>query len=524
MVTTTVTTPATRATAATLAAADVRKSFGAVEVLHGVSLEVHPGEILALLGENGAGKSTLVRVLGGDHVPDSGSVLFDGEDVTARLHPRLMRSKGLHLIAQETSGVETLTVAENVALGDWPRRRSLVDWRRMRRNAQAILADLGLDIDVDRQVGTLGVGQRQLIDIARALVADARVLILDEPSAALSQAEVDELFRLVLRLRDRGAGIIYITHRLPEVEVLADRVQVLRDGQTVLVADIADVDRDAIVTAMVGESVDVHDLGRTDATDSAPRATPRLALHGGVHWPAFGPVDLVAYAGEVLVLFGKIGSGTAELADSLFGLRPLDRGSIELDGVAHHFANPSAAIAAGVGFLPGDRRRCGFLGLSLASNLCAPSWRRLANAGVVTARAEAGVFHRWAEMLSVRGARRPRQPLSSLSGGNQQKILLGRWLEVSSRVLVLVEPTRGVDIKARQDIYHLIGQVADQGAAVIVATSDHEEAALVADRVLVFTAGNVVAQVVRPQITEERLLDAAIRGESVVASSAGDAA
>ena len=488
----------------------IHKSFGPVEVLHGVDLHVEAGEILALLGENGAGKSTLVRTLAGDHVPDSGQVRVGGQDVTDALTPRGIRQRGLFLISQENSSVADLTVAENVALGAWPSVRGWVSWRSMRRRARAVLAELGLSIDVNRLVSSLGVGERQLVDIARALVADARCLILDEPTAALSQVEADQLFRMLRRLREKGAGIIYITHRLPEVQALADRVQVLRDGRTVLVGPVGELDKDDIVTAMVGEAVHHEDPAQRAPLSSG--TAPLIELRSASA-PGFQDLDLAGYPGEILVLYGKVGAGAAEAAASLFGLHALHAGSIHLRGKPIRLRGPHEAIAHGIGYLPGERRSCGFAEMSLASNLCAPSWRRLSARGVITSRRESDTYSRWYDTLSVRGGARAGQPLASLSGGNQQKVLLGRWLEMNAAVLVLVEPTRGVDIKARQEIYRLVREVAANGSSVIVATSDQEEAAILADRAMVLSAGRMVSTLTRPSITEDRLLTTAIRGE-----------
>ena len=484
----------------------IRKGFGGVEVLHGVDLDAAGGSVLALLGENGAGKSTLVKIIAGDYQPDSGEIVVGGERFSA-LDPITARRLGIKMIFQELADAPTLTVAENISLGRWPSRRGMVRWRDVRRRAQGVLDQLGVELALDEPVGALSVGERQVVEIARALSDEARCLILDEPTAALSARETERLFGFIGRLRDQGVALIYITHRLDEVRAIADRVAVLRDGELVLEGEAPKLSRRELVTAMVGRSIaDVH--RPEDVPDGGAKA-PVMAFDGATLSGSFEDVTLALRPGEVLALYGKLGSGTAEVAQCAFGLRQLTGGRLELDGEHVTFRKPSEAIAAGVGLLPADRQREGaFMVRPVAENLAAPSWSRLAGrGGIITRRREAHAYRRWHDELNIRSRNDPAQTLATLSGGNQQKVLLGRWLERRSRVLVLIEPTRGVDVGARQEIYRSIRELARGGVGVLVATSDYEEVVQVADRAAVMARGRVVAELADEEITMDRLTE-----------------
>jgi ribose transport system ATP-binding protein len=486
----------------------IRKSFGGVEVLHGVDLAAPKGSVLVLLGENGAGKSTLVKVIAGYHRPDEGEIHLDGER-HGSFGPAQARALGIRMMFQELSDAPDLTVAENISLGRLPRRHGVVRWRAARALAQKVLDDLGVAIDVDAPTGTLRLGERQIVEIARAAVSEGGVLILDEPTAALSSQEVDRLFGLMRRLRDRGVAMIYITHRLDEVAEIGDRVQVLRDGNVVMREDVRDVSRHDLVSAMIGTGA--GDIGRPVAQGGESPECVAAFRGASSARGAFRDVDLEARAGQVLALYGKIGSGTEEVAEAAFGLHPIAEGAFELQGEAREVKGPRQAIDAGIGLLPADRQRAGmFAGRSVAENLSAPSWSRLSwLRTIVNGRVEAAAYRRWHDVLRVRSRNDPSQAITTLSGGNQQKVLLGRWLERGSRFLVLIEPTRGVDVGARQDIYRSIRDLAAGGAGVLIATSDYEEVFQVADRALVMARGRVVADLAGSEITTERLTEEA---------------
>jgi ribose transport system ATP-binding protein len=486
-----------------LQARAIRKSFGGVEVLHGVDLDAIGGSVVALLGENGAGKSTLVKILAGDYMPDSGEIVVAG-GTHEGLDPIAARRLGIRMIFQELSDAPALTVAENISLGRWPGGFGLVRWRAIRERAVRALDQLGVEIDPDAPVETLRIGERQAVEIARAISDNARCLILDEPTAALSAQEVDRLFEAVGRLRDAGTAIVYITHRLDEVVQIADRVQVLRDGAVVLEREVAGATRGDLVTAMVGRAV--GEVSRPELAEVDAGADPILAFRGASSDGAFADVDLTVRPGEVVALYGKLGSGTAEVAESVFGLRALTAGECRVRGDEHAPAAPHGAIRDGVGFVPADRQReAAFMVRSVAENISVPSWPRLARRGLLRAASEARAYRRWHDELSIRSRNDPDQIISTLSGGNQQKVVLGRWLERESDVLVLVEPTRGVDVGARMEIYRVIRNLARDGMGVLVATSDYEEVVQLADRAAVMARGRITGALAGEEITTERL-------------------
>lgn len=483
---------------------DIRKSFSGVEVLHGVDLTLGAGEVLALLGENGAGKSTLVKILAGDIEPTSGSIDIRGTKL-AKLDVYQARQLGVRMIFQELNDAPALTVAENIFLGQWPHSGPLVNWNEMAEKAKAVLDRLEVDIPVDAIAGQLRVGERQLLEIARALTQDTKVLVLDEPTAALSNVEVERLFAVMDQLREEGVGMIYITHRLDEVARVADRVQVLRDGSSVLTVDAKKASREDLVSAMLG-----HASAKNVRPNLAQTSEIAVKVSGLTSFAEFQNVSFTVDRGEVLALFGKIGSGTSEICESLFGLRSVTAGTVEIFGKAYKTKGPAHSADQGIGYLPADRQRLGsFPVRSVAENLAVRSWKHMGKFGFVNRLLEHQAFNRWADALRI-VSRGSTQTISTLSGGNQQKVLLARWFEAGVNILLLVEPTRGVDVGARRDIYEIIRkQAKESGMAVIVATSDYEEVVLLADRALVMSRGEVVSELTGNAVEASKLIAAA---------------
>ena len=475
-----------------------------MEVLHGVDLALGSGEVLALLGENGAGKSTLVKILAGDIPPSSGSITIDGTEL-ARLDVFQARQLGVRMIFQELNDAPSLTVAENIFLGQWPGKGGLVSWSEMNKKAQEILDRLQVQIPVAALAGSLRVGERQLLEIARALTQNAKILVLDEPTAALSNVEVERLFTVMDQLKEQGVGMIYITHRLDEVARVADRVQVLRDGNSVLDVENSDVERSELVAAMLGHEAEKNVRPAFVTTSKKALVVKNLSSRDD-----YKDISLTVNEGEVVALFGKIGSGTAEILESIFGLRTITAGEIEIFNKGFNPKSPASSAKFGIGYLPADRQRLGSFGIrSVAENLAVSCWKKMSTFGFVRQALEFAAFDRWAQALRISSRSGATQEIATLSGGNQQKVRLARWFEANVRVLLLVEPTRGVDVGARRDIYNIIrGQAKEHNMAVLVATSDYEEVVLLADRALVMARGQIVSEITGDSVDAKTLISA----------------
>ena len=493
-------------TMAMLSVRGLSKSFGGVRALADVSLHVDRGEVLGLVGENGAGKSTLIRILSGAHAPDAGTVTVGGEDV-AHLSPTRARALGIAVIYQQPALLPDLSVAENLALGDEPEglfRR--VDWPARRRRAVDLLARLGLAIDPDRPARTLSMPEKQLCEIARALGASARVLVLDEPTASLSVTEVETLLALLRGLRAQGLAIVYVSHRLPEVFAIADRVTVLRDGAVVETRAARDLDHATLIRLMVGREL-AAEAPRTPGNVGALALEARRLGSGaaGVH-----DVSLALRAGEVVGLFGLVNSGRTELARILAGLTPADAGELQVAGAPAVLESPRHAAALGIAHVPEDRRQHGVvLPMSVAANCTLSVLPRMTRRGLLDRQREDALARDWVERLQVKTSSL-RAEVETLSGGNQQKVALARALATGPRVLILDEPTQGVDVGAKAEIHARVAELARDGLAVLVISSDVPELLTLCDRIAVMCDGTIVAVLPRAQATPEGLLALAL--------------
>ncbi|MFJ9712081.1 sugar ABC transporter ATP-binding protein [Streptomyces sp. NPDC101234] len=483
------------------------KSFGGVRALDGVDLTVPMGQVHALLGHNGAGKSTLIKCLGGAFAPDAGTIEVGGTSYT-RLTPRASIDAGVAIIFQTLSVVGALTVTENIFLGQEWTRYGRIDRRAQEEVAAGLLKRVAAACSPRDRVGELPMGQRQLVEIAKALSRSASVLVLDEPTAALSAAESDALAERVEDLRAQGLAIVYVTHLLSEVERLADAVTVLRDGRVTHHSAMAGQTRRELVEAIAGRPAEERPK-RQPPSVRAP-GSPRLTVDA-LHGPGFGPVTLTVGEGERVGLFGLIGSGRTRILETLYGSRRAAGGTIRVGNRAVAPARPAEALGAGIALVPADRRRQGlFPLLGAQDNTLLPSVRSLARSGVRALAAERRVFAALADTVALRPAR-PRLPAAAFSGGNQQKLVLGRWINGVRNVdvLLLDEPTQGVDVGARQEIYQVVSSLAaDRGTAVLFASSDPEEVVALADRALVVAAGRVVGELSGTDLTEQALLSA----------------
>jgi rhamnose transport system ATP-binding protein len=492
---------------ALLQASSITKSFAGARALRGVSFDLSGGEIHALVGENGAGKSTLIKILSGAETPDSGSLEVGGQSVR-HLTPSLARALGVATIYQQPALFPHLSVAENIALSRereaaWRR----VDWAARRRDAREILERIGATIDPDRPVGTLTMPEQQIVEIAKALSTHARILIMDEPTASLTGREVERLVTIVTRLRAEGAGIVYISHRLDEVLALADRISVLRDGEMVATRDKTSVDRRELIRLMVGR----------DLTAMYPR---RSGQPGGVALEVRGlssrasglhDISLFVRHGEILGIAGLVGSGRTELAETIFGIRPADAGTVLVDGAAVRIDETPDAIAYGIAYVPEDRRQHGVvLPMSVAANSTLATLKAVSHRGIIDAALERRAADRAVAELGVKASSID-APVDSLSGGNQQKVSLGRWLATNPAILILDEPTQGVDVAAKAELHAIINRLADAGTAVIMISSELPEVLALSDRVAVMRGGTIVGVMPRDEATADRVMDAALR-------------
>ncbi len=491
---------------------DITKSFFGVKVLDAVTLRARAGEVLALLGENGAGKSTLIKILNGDYTKDEGQILLDGQPVEIA-QPRDAEEHGIRVIYQEQHYAPDLTVAENLLMGHLPRYRSrgrswLVDWPEAYRLAGELLALLQVGLDPHTLMRDLGVAQKQVVEIVKALSAKARILVMDEPTAALTPREVDLLFETIAKLRGQGVAIVYISHRLDEVFRIAQRAMVLRDGKDVGTVDVSGVTRRDLVRMMVGH--DVADLAVVRAPETQEVA---LETRGLTRSGFFQDINLTLHRREILGIFGLLGAGHLEFSRALFGAEPADNPEIFVDGKPVPMKNPQAARNAGIGFVPVDRKVEGLvMSMNVRGNVTLANWPASTRLGFFQENRERRRVRGWVDKLGIRMSGSIEQEVRFLSGGNQQKVVLARWLEANTTVLILDEPTWGVDVGARADIYELLEALKAQGLAILIVSSDMPEVMSISDRILVMSQGRITAEFPGADVTQAQLLDAAAGG------------
>ena len=481
----------------------VCKSFGPVRVIDEVTVEVHAGKVSVLLGENGAGKSTLIKMIAGVHAPDGGRILLEGKEVKIS-DTKSSEALGIATIHQELNLVPSMTIAENITLGRVPRRFGIINRREMRRIARAALDTLGLDLHVDTPVGDLGLAQQQLVEIAKALSLDARILILDEPTAALTTSEINQLFEVVRNLKAQGVGMVFISHHLDEIAAIGDFVNVLRDGQFIATVP-ANTDEGELVRLMVGREINEQfPRVRTAVSD-----TPLLSVRG-LNTGMLSDISLTVRPGEVVALAGLMGAGRTELIRAIAGADDYTGGSINVAGSPLARRDVAAATRAGIGHVPEDRKTQGLvLDASVAENIGYATMASTARAGLVDRKGQRKRAKDVAARLRIRMGS-IEQPIRSLSGGNQQKAVFGRWFTAGSKILLLDEPTRGVDVGAKVEIYELINEITASGGCVLMASSELPEVLGMSDRVLVMSQGRIAGELLTSEATQGAIMAMAV--------------
>jgi rhamnose transport system ATP-binding protein len=490
-----------------LEASGIQKSYSGVRALKGVSFNLDAGEVHALVGENGAGKSTLIKIITGVVTPDSGTLAVAGQSI-AHHTPSAARAAGIAAVYQQPALFPDLTVAENIAFalesgGLW----RIVNWKERTRRAAELLERCGADsISPGRMAGTLSMPEQQIVEISKAIGSGARVLIFDEPTASLTDREVERLFRVIRELRTQGAGIIYITHRLEEISALANRVTVLRDGQSVGTHSMREVTRDELIRLMVGREISAifpkRDVPIGEVVLEANRLSCRAA---GIR-----DITFQLRAGEILGIAGLVGSGRTQLAETLFGLTPADGGAIAMRGDIWRIESPAEAIRLGIGYVPEDRRRHGVvLDMPITSNMTLANLPAVCERGLIQRDREETLARGYVERLRIKAASIDHEA-ATLSGGNQQKVALARWLAIDPAVLILDEPTQGVDVGAKPEIHSFMVELAERGLAIIMISSELEEILGMSDRILVMRGGTIAGELSRAAATQQTILSLAL--------------
>ncbi len=478
----------------------ISKSFPGVRALDDASLSVLPGEVHALMGENGAGKSTLMKILAGAQTADTGEIKLDGRPIHVDT-PQQAMDLGINIIYQELMLVSHLSVAENIFLGREPRLLpGWVDGKKMRRDAQALMDDLGMGVDVSAPVGGLPLAQRQMVEIAKATSRRSKVIIMDEPSATLTDHELEHLFTLIAQLKAKNIGIVYISHRMEEVFSICDSVTVMRDGKTIGASRIGEVSREDLLRRMVG-----RDLDETFPKVALPPGKPVLEVKALNRRGVLRDISFTVHAGEVVGLAGLVGSGRTEIARCLFGADAMSSGEIRIDGKPFTPRSPKHAIQAGIGFVTEDRKDQGVvLPMTIRENICLASMDKFSRAGFIRGRAEAQQAQAGVKRLRVRTPS-VEQKVGNLSGGNQQKVVIAKWLETPLKLLILDEPTRGIDVGAKREIYQIMNELTAQGVAILMISSELPEVLGMADRIIVIREGRIAGELSRADATQEKV-------------------
>ncbi len=498
----------------------ISKEFPGVRALDDVHLDVMGGEILALLGENGAGKSTLMKILSGVYHKDSGRISLDGKEIEVH-SPHQAQTLGITIIYQELNLMPNLSVAENIFIGREPNRFRFVSWGELHRKTRELTARLGLQISPSALVRNLSVAEQQMVEIARALSVEARVIIMDEPTSALTQNEVEHLFTIMRELQAQGLGIIFISHRMDEVFEISDRITVLRDGKNAGTVDTASATADEIIRMMVGRPVSEF-FGKAESNPGEVILEARnISKTGSINEPhkaVLRNVSLSVRAGEIVGMAGLVGSGRTDLARCIFGVDKRDSGEILIYGTPTSIRSPRDAIRAGMGMVPEDRKQQAlFLAMSVASNASMAVLGDVAKLGFVSDKRESSMVAGFVEKLSIRLATM-KQRVLDLSGGNQQKVVIARWLALKPRILIMDEPTRGIDVGAKVEVHALMHALAHEGVAIIMISSELPEVLAMSDRILVMHEGELVGELMRAEANAERI-GALMTGEGAIAAA-----